>query len=105
MSFRITAAETSEPFTYGVDPDAELRGAEGHRQAVCVGVDGLWVLVDGSSQQRRRRVVAVQHRGQQRRSLLLCAAHCDSHTLSWWRRASEDYFTSTTLNIYTVQRA
>lgn len=95
---RVSGSQQSgEPFTYGVDPDAELRGAEWHRQTVGVGVDGRWVLVDGSSQQRRRRVVAVQHRGQQRRGLPLCAAHCDRHTLSWWQRvceASFDYFTT-----------
>ena len=74
--------ENAEPFTYGVDPDAELRGAERHRQTVCAGVDSGRVLVDGSSQQRCSSTVAVQHRGQQRRSLLLRAAHGDRHILS-----------------------
>lgn len=70
-------------FTYGVDPDAELRWAEGHRQTVRTGVNAGRVLVDGLSQQRCRRVVAVQHRGQQCRGLLLRSAHGDCHTLSW----------------------
>lgn len=53
------------PFTDGVDPDAEIGGVEGHRQGVCVGVDGHWVSVDGSGQQGRSGVIIVQHRRQQ----------------------------------------
>lgn len=71
------------PFTYGVDPDAEIGGVEGHRRGVCVGVDGHWVSVDGSGQQGRRGVVIVQHRRQQRRRFPLRAAHGDRHALSW----------------------
>lgn len=75
-----------QPFTYGVDPNAELRGVKGHHEAICVGVDGRWVLVDGTSQQRSCRVVTVQHCGQQRCCLLLCAADSDRHTLSYRQR-------------------
>lgn len=73
------------PFTYGVDPNAELGGIKGHHEAVCVGVDGRRVLVDGTSQQRSCRVVTVQHCRQQHCGLLLCAADSDRHTLSYRR--------------------
>lgn len=70
-------------FTYGVDPDAEIGGVEGHCQDVCLGVDGHWVSVDGSGQQGSCGAIIVQHRCQQRRSLLLRAAQGDCHALSW----------------------
>lgn len=70
-------------FTYGVDPDAEIGGVEGHCQGVGVGVDGHRVSVDGSGQQGRRGAIIVQHRRQQRRRLRLRAAHGDRHALSW----------------------
>lgn len=70
------------PLTYGVDPDAEVGGVEGHRQGVRVGVDAHRVLVDGSGQQGRRRVVVVQHGRQQRGRLRLRAAHGHRHALS-----------------------
>ena len=82
----------AEPFTYGVDPDAELRGAEGQRQTLGAGVRGRRVLVDGSSKQRRRRAVAVQHRGQQRRGLLLRTAHRDNQALSCRHRVGDTSF-------------
>lgn len=75
-----------ELFTYGIDPDAELRGAEGNSQAISVCLDGRRVLVDGFSQQRSCCVVTVKHGGQQCRRLLRCATNRDYHTLSWWQR-------------------
>lgn len=82
----VTDRRDIQPFTYGVDPNAELRGVKGHHEAICVGVDGRWVLVDGTSQQRSCRVVTVQHCGQQCCGLPLCAADCDRHTLSYRQR-------------------
>lgn len=69
-------------FTYRVDPDAQLGGVKGHGQPVCVSVDGVRVLVDGSSQEGRCRAVTIQDGGQEGGGLILCAAHRHCHALS-----------------------